>query len=145
MIETIDWSAAENSGNPADSAGFIHNLAIWSIRNVSNVIDVYNGILDFSINRWGTSVDDDEFKEYFPSDFFEELLADTATQWTNSINSTSFSMNAKNALFDLIENFLLDAATLSTDFGYSEIKTRIVNWENDIIESGAINQSEKNI
>lgn len=27
-IETIDWSAAENSGNPADSAGFIHNVAI---------------------------------------------------------------------------------------------------------------------
>lgn len=101
--------------------------------------------MDFSSNRGGTSFDVEDFKEYFPTEFFEELLADSAIKWSNTINNTDFSANAKNSLHELIENFLLDTATLNTDFGFNEIKIRIVGWENDIRESGAINQTEKNL
>jgi hypothetical protein len=143
--ETVDWSAAENSNNPADSAGYIHNLALWDVRNISDLQEAYDGIIKFFTNRWGSSFDDNQFRNTFTIVVIERIIEDSASLWDDTIDNTSFSVNAKDALKTLTRNFLLDTASLSTDFSYNEIRNSIIIWENNLSESGAISQSEKEL
>jgi hypothetical protein len=142
MASPPDWSQAENSNNPADSDGLIHNLALYEVQEMDEAEpeEVYEVLLTFFENLWGEGFGSDEFESNFPIAFFVELLDDSTSYWHNTIDGTSFSSDAKDLTKGLID-LLIDTTSLNTDFSYEEIYAPIVNWEDELVVSG-IEQEE---
>jgi hypothetical protein len=140
-----NWSAAQNSSNPFDSVGQIHNEALdYAITEAGG----YNILLSDSLlyaklvfgyysTRYGSHAAG-QFASYFPITLFQDL-ADNVRNGA-PLQGISLSQDVEDKLNDLFD--VLEDTTRSDYDDYSSIKSIIVNWESDI-NSMSISANEK--
>lgn len=128
-----DWDDAENSSNPADTAGLIHNLIVdYTVTAVSASLPAsraYDTSVTFAKSYFGPAFDETDFRTKISVSLLEDLLADTTSKFYNTIDDMR---NTRKVVKDKLKNLvdvLFDTASLPADVPYDTIKNRIVAWE----------------
>lgn len=145
-LTSTDWSEAANSDNPADSAGLIHNLGVDFIVTTAKYASpqiTYDTAVHFAGKYFGKNLDKGVFRTTYPIKIMEDILADSSSNWANTINALpKYSRAAKSKLTDLVR-LLRDTSSLSDEIIYQDVKTTIVEWESGVVNDRILAANEK--
>jgi hypothetical protein len=144
------WDSAANTSNPADSAGYIHNLAVdYAVINVSTELDAqvgYDSVFSYLQNYWGSSFNADSIKNLIPVTYMEsEFSSGGPSNYHNYIDSlTGYSSTVKSDLNDLVD-IMEDTINLPSTIPYDTIKANIVAWETSVQNDGSLSSTDKDL
>jgi hypothetical protein len=146
-LMTDPWDSAANTDNPADSAGFIHNIALQYVDSMTTAsgsgLRSYDTAITFLRRYWGSAFDTTAFKsEDSYTNVQNQWSLVNAGQYSLVISGMSYSSAVKTKLSALVVT-MEDTTHLPASLPYDSIKSKIVAWEHQVDTSTTFTATEK--
>jgi len=140
----ISTSEPSNNKNPFDESGVIHNKILTTVLNNRSNLNNMDEYINYAKSTFYSDYNFNESETPILNNTeVKAIISDSEFDYGSVIKNSAHSANTKEQLSILFN--LLISSTDDETLNYKDLKAKIINYENNILENLTLSKDEKSI